>query len=78
MAESKAKQPAVKPGRSGGNDSRAEDSNHRGPTIAQEKTKFLLNGLEAIDKRVTPSGGCGRIYLPVRWLGKKVKVIRLD
>lgn len=64
--------------RSTHNNLRTEDINDTGLICAQGKTKFHLTGLEAINKQVSPSGGCGRIYLPIRWLGKRVKVIRLD
>ena len=78
MAESSAKQPGMTLMRSAHDNLRAEDSDDRGLTSAQLKTKFHLSGVEAINKRVAPSGGCGRIYLSLKWLGKKVKVIRLD
>jgi putative transposon-encoded protein len=42
------------------------------------KAKFEVYGEEMIDKCVKPSGKSGRIYLPPEWVGKNVKVIRLD
>ncbi len=42
------------------------------------KVKFELYGTEILDKQVASSGNCGRVYLPLHWLGKKVKIIRLD
>lgn len=42
------------------------------------KTKFEVYGEESIVKQVKPSGGSGRIYLPPAWVGKLVKVIRID
>jgi hypothetical protein len=44
----------------------------------RSKTKFQLQGLEQTDKLVTASSTCGRIYLPLAWVGKRVKIIRLD
>ncbi|MFZ0611011.1 MAG: DUF2080 family transposase-associated protein [Desulfobacterales bacterium] len=31
-----------------------------------------------IEKRVTSSGNSGRVYLPPDWVGRHVKVIRID
>ena len=42
------------------------------------KTKFEVYGEESIVKQVRPSGGSGRVYLPPGWVGKLVKVIRID
>jgi len=42
------------------------------------KTKFVGYGEEMIHKQVKQSGGSGRIYLPTEWVGKNVKIIRLD
>ena len=42
------------------------------------KTKFEVYGEESIVKQVKQSGGSGRIYLPPAWVGKVVKVIRID
>ena len=40
--------------------------------------KFKVFGEEMIEKEVKPSGNSGRIYLPLDWVGKHVKVIRID
>ena len=42
------------------------------------KTKFGLSGLEMIEKEVKPRRNTGRIYLPQDWVGKLVKIIRID
>ena len=42
------------------------------------KTKFGIFGEEMIEKEVKPSGNTGRIYLPMDWVGKHVKIIRID
>ena len=31
-----------------------------------------------IEKEVKSSGNSGRIYLPMEWVGKHIKVIRID
>ena len=40
--------------------------------------KFEVMGVEVLGKQVKQSGNSGRIYLPPNWVGKKVKIIRLD
>ncbi len=40
--------------------------------------KFEVHGAEVLEKQVKQSGNSGRIYLPPTWVGKKVKIIRLD
>ena len=33
---------------------------------------------ELLEKKVKSNFGYGRIYLPKEWVGKKVKVVRID
>jgi putative transposon-encoded protein len=42
------------------------------------KAKFGLFGVEMIEKEVRPKGNSGRIYLPANWVGKIVKIVRVD
>lgn len=42
------------------------------------KPKFEIYGEEMIEKSVKQSGNSGRVYLPPEWVGKCVKIIRLD
>lgn len=42
------------------------------------KTKFGVFGEEMIEKEVKQSGNTGRVYLPLDWVGKHVKIIRID
>jgi hypothetical protein len=42
------------------------------------KAKFGVYGVEIIEKEVKPSGNTGRVYLPLNWVGKNVKIIRID
>ena len=42
------------------------------------KAKFRVLGEEMIEKEVKPSGNSGRVYLPLNWVGKQVKIIRID
>lgn len=47
-------------------------------TRVTTKTKFESYGEEMIEKQVKESGTSGRVYLPSEWVGKKVKIIRID
>ena len=42
------------------------------------QTKFTVYGEEMIQKPVGLGGNAGRIYLPPGWVGKRVKIIRID
>ncbi|WP_319526327.1 DUF2080 family transposase-associated protein [uncultured Desulfosarcina sp.] len=52
------------------------DESATSPTPA--KTEFRIFGEEMIEKRVKTSGKTGRIYLPGDWVGKQVKIVRID
>jgi hypothetical protein len=42
------------------------------------KVKFGVFGEEMIEKEVKQAGNTGRVYLPPDWVGKHVKIIRID
>ncbi len=42
------------------------------------KAKFSVFGEQLIEKEVKPAGNSGRVYLPLDWVGKQVKIIRID
>jgi hypothetical protein len=42
------------------------------------RSKFGIFGKELIEKEVKKSGNSGRVYLPMNWVGKHVKIIRID
>ena len=42
------------------------------------KVKFGVIGEEMIEKEVKRSGNTGRVYVPPDWVGKRVKIIRID
>lgn len=46
--------------------------------IGLKKAKFEVYGEEMIEKTVKLSGNSGRVYLPPDWVGKTVKIIRID
>ena len=45
---------------------------------AKAKVRFKSYGEEMIEKVVRQSGSSGRVYLPQEWVGKCVRIIRLD
>ncbi len=47
-------------------------------TNVYNKAKFEVYGEEMIEKEVKQSGNSGRVYLPPEWVGKHVKIIRID
>ncbi|MFO7713853.1 DUF2080 family transposase-associated protein [Desulfosarcina sp.] len=42
------------------------------------KTEFKILGEEMIEKEVKTSGKTGRVYLPGDWVGRIVKIIRMN
>ena len=46
--------------------------------VSKAKVKFEVYGEEMIEKEVKMSGNSGRVYLPPDWVGRKVKIIRID
>jgi putative transposon-encoded protein len=45
---------------------------------SHRKAKFRIFGEEMIEKEVRPAGNSGRVYLPLDWVGKHVKIVRVD
>jgi putative transposon-encoded protein len=44
----------------------------------RNNAKFEVYGEEMIEKEVKQSGNSSRVYLPPEWVGKHVKIIRID
>lgn len=44
----------------------------------KKQTKIQLTGYEMLEKQVNKSGNSGRVYVPIEWVGKKVKIILLE
>jgi len=42
------------------------------------KVKFEIYGEEMLEKIVKSSGNSGRVYLPPDWVGRKIKIVRID
>ena len=43
-----------------------------------KQTDIKLKGYEMLEKLVKKSGDSGRVYVPLKWIGKKVKIILLE
>ena len=43
-----------------------------------KKVECVLTGYEMLEKEVTKSGNSGRVYVPIEWIGKKVKIILIE
>ncbi len=43
-----------------------------------KSTKIQLVGFEMLEKQVNKSGNSGRVYVPIEWVGKKVKIVLLE
>lgn len=52
--------------------------NDASSVMLNKSVKFEVYGEEIIDKKVRKSGNSGRIYLPPEWVGRYVKIIRIN
>lgn len=43
-----------------------------------EQMEIKINGYQILEKTVKSSGNSGRVYVPIDWVGKRVKIILLD
>ncbi len=53
-------------------------SNDQVSGVPRMQSKFEVYGEEMVEKLVKGSGNSGRVYLPPDWVGKVVKIIRID
>lgn len=44
----------------------------------RKETKIEIAGFEMLEKVVNKSGNSGRIYVPIEWIGKRVKIILVE
>ena len=56
--------------------SKKENSSDR--TQYKRRVKFEVFGEELVEKIVKVSGKNGRIYLPINWIDRQVKIVRVD
>ena len=59
-------------------DDRKDQTEEVPPGYPPTKVKFEIYGEEMIEKLVKSSGNSGRVYLPPDWVGRHVKIIRVD
>ena len=45
---------------------------------ARQQVKFEVYGEEMLEKEVKYSGNSWKVYLPLEWIGKRIKVIRIN
>jgi putative transposon-encoded protein len=46
--------------------------------LEMEETQIQIAGYEMLEKKASRSGNSGRVYVPVEWIGKRVKIILLE
>jgi len=46
--------------------------------IMKKEVKIELLGFEMLEKLVNQSGNSGRVYVPIEWVSKRVKIILLE
>jgi putative transposon-encoded protein len=44
----------------------------------KELMEIKINAYQIIEKTVKSSGNSGRVYVPIDWVGKKVKIVLLE
>jgi len=44
----------------------------------KKETNIQLTGFEMLEKKVKQSGNSGRVYVPIEWIGKRVKIILVE
>ena len=57
-----------------------EKANTDKPVVERlpDSVRFEVYGQEMLEKMVRASGNSGRVYLPTNWVGRQVKIIRVD
>ncbi|MEM4263439.1 MAG: DUF2080 family transposase-associated protein [Candidatus Woesearchaeota archaeon] len=45
---------------------------------AEKEIQIKLTGYEVLEKQVNKGGNSGRVYLPIEWVGKRVKIILVE
>lgn len=43
-----------------------------------KEANIRLIGYEMLEKEVHKSGNSGRVYVPIEWIGKRVKIILVE
>ena len=53
-------------------------SNKKDKGLKEGLMEIKVYGYEAIEKTAMLAGTTSRVYLPVKWGGKKIKIIRME
>ena len=46
--------------------------------MASKEMKVTMDAYEIIEKVVKASGNSGRVYVPIDWVGKRVKILLIE
>jgi len=46
--------------------------------VMNQEMEIKINAYQIIEKVVKQSGNSGRVYVPIEWIGKKVKVVLIE
>ncbi|MCK5458853.1 MAG: DUF2080 family transposase-associated protein [Thermoplasmatales archaeon] len=46
--------------------------------MKEKPMEIKMEGYEVVEKRAELGGNSARIYIPKHWIGKRVRVVRLD
>jgi putative transposon-encoded protein len=55
-----------------------EEEKEKEKEPGRTKVRFEVYGEEMVEKEVKLSGNSGRVYLPPDWVGKQVKIVRIN
>lgn len=55
-----------------------EEEKEKEKDPGRAKVRFEVYGEEMVEKEVKLSGNSGRVYLPPDWVGKQVKIVRIN
>jgi putative transposon-encoded protein len=55
-----------------------EEEKEKEKEPGRAKVRFEVYGEEMVEKEVKLSGNSGRVYLPPDWVGKQVKIVRIN
>lgn len=48
------------------------------PDLTKEPFEIRMRGYEVLEKMASPSSSSGRVMVPRDWVGKKVRIVRME
>lgn len=48
------------------------------PDLTKESFEIRMRGYEVLEKMASPSSSSGRVMVPRDWVGKKVRIVRME